>query len=244
MGEEGPHLTDSCHSAADLPTSASSLKRKRGFRVDLDLPVYLHTRAPVLASDPAAAPLAAIAELVLVERAEDGVVVGEYSAGWASIPLHLPTGAESYPPLQPSDGSGRVFAAPGSAPTSPQAAGAPASPAMGIASWAAGAALPPGSPLGNRRGSTAASPANAAAWQSGMTAAAFGGGGVPGRPVMHCVSVVVGSPRYLVLAREMPEGACPPPPLLAAEGAECRLHYLVRCIASGVHVSIRDVCVA
>lgn len=41
------------------------------------------------------------------------------------------------------------------------------------------------------------------------------------------VPVLMGSPRYLLLKKLFPEQALPPVPLMA-DGAECRLHYLVR----------------
>eukprot|EP00887_Chlorella_sp_A99_P001170 scaffold14.g1170.t1 len=178
---------------------------KHGFRVDLDLAAFFHSRAAIAGAAPGAPPaLSAVAEVVLVERSEAGVVGGEYSAGWAAVPLSLPCGQESYPPPAPP---------PSASPTK----------AAGLATEAG----PSGS------GALAPAPASPA-WPRSSGAHA-GAGGAPvlvgppgcGRPVLHCVPVVVGSPRYLLLRRELPPEHCFAPPPLAAEGAPCRLHYLL-----------------
>ena len=82
---------------------------RRGFSLNLDFEVAWHTRARL-------ASLAAVAEVVLVQRDAAGVVVAERAAGWALLPL-LPDGAaasaaaskeaEPRPPTAAEDG-GRV----------------------------------------------------------------------------------------------------------------------------------------
>lgn len=55
--------------------------RREGQHISLKTDLYFHTEI----SDP---DCVAVAELILAERGASGVVEGEYSTGWALLPLH------------------------------------------------------------------------------------------------------------------------------------------------------------
>ncbi len=227
---------------------------KRGFHLSLDYTLYLHTRA-VLAdhnaqhssgsgsstatgasgSTSAAAAvggassgggLAAVVEVVLVERGEDGVMLNEFSAGWSMVPL---------------GGSGDVIgggshgihsSSPHPHPAGPGiiASGSPSKAPLGDAASngrtgasSARGKLRLGSCLGCGAAPASPDPASEplSPLQFGALAARLGTGGSMSVPVF------VGSPRWLLLHQASPPGHCPAPPQLLADGAECRLHFQV-----------------
>lgn len=215
--------------------------------MDLGCTLFLHTRAslaaqsgPAAASEAAAANLPsgtgsggllAVVEVVLVERCDSGVPCAEYSAGWCAIPLEHPAGSGTgdapspYPAAAARAGAGHgsegaasftpKHTRAGCTPLAARCARQPASPAAAPAPAAgAGAGSSPFSPL-----------------RSGVMAARLGAHS------MLCVPVYVGSPRLLLLQRALPPGQCPAPPMLAADGAECRLHYQV-CMLGGESMQV------
>lgn len=164
--------------------------------------------------------LAAVVEVVLVERGEDGVMLNEFSAGWSMVPLAGSGGGGG------GGGSPNPRAAgPGvTAPASPSKAGLSISASIGRNgnSRSRGTLR-----LGSCLGCSAApsSPVLAheplSPLQAGALAARLGAGG------SLTVPVFVGSPRWLLLHQASPPGKCPAPPQLLADGAECRLHFQV-----------------
>lgn len=163
--------------------------------------------------------LAAVVEVILVERGEDGVTLNEFSAGWAMVPL-FGDGCSS--------AGGCSDAQPARAGPGIISPGSPSKAALGIAtsskpSCAARGGLRLGSCLGCAAAPASPAPAGGplSPLQSGALAARLGAG------ASMSVPVFVGSPRWLVLRQASPPGTCEAPPQLLADGAECRLHFQV-----------------
>ena len=184
--------------------------------------------APLVATGGDEPALCAVVEVVLAERSEEGVVVGEYSAGWAQAPLEAPAAAAlrrqvGRSGLQPDPG---CAAEPHCTKHKLQPADAEACGVSARATAAQGSSALPGSPLRSpqRRGASLGSFSLGSPTLGAPTRQPGGG---------CSVAVYAGSPRYLLLRAAMPEHAYPPQPLVA-DGAECRLHYMVGAQGGGL----------
>ncbi|GIL84279.1 hypothetical protein Vretimale_15928 [Volvox reticuliferus] len=105
----GTFYGNTCYSMADTYDRGRAAQRN-AIDLDLSFDVYYHTTV----SDPRCM---AVVEVIMLERMLDGVVKGQYSLGWALLPLFrvsqnpLPPGAPVVSSMQLDDVPGRPMAA-------------------------------------------------------------------------------------------------------------------------------------